>query len=163
MLKQMKVVLGATAVGGVIGVASIGGVQQGTGMQATPSAGLLPGGSFLVENLDGAECLDGQVTGDSDLQAGQWVATVDGTGDWQITLQVPAATAPGAYGVRAHCAFSQPATFGAPAQVPDFDYTPITVTVVAQPATTTTTTTTTTTIPPATAPTAIVAAPTVTG
>jgi hypothetical protein len=162
MLKQMKVVIGVTALGGAIGVASIGGFQQGTGMQATPSTGLLPGGSFVVENLDGAECLNGQVTGDSDLQPGQWVATVDGTGDWQITLQVPAATAPGAYVVRAYCTFGQPASFAAPAQVPDFDYTPITVTVVAQP-TTTTTTTTTTTIPPATAPTAVVAAPTVTG
>jgi len=161
MLKQMKVVIGVTAVGGAIGVVSLTGAQQGTGMQATPSAGLLPGSSFVVENLDGAECLNGQVTGDSDLQPGQWVATVDGTGDWQITLQVPAATAPGAYMVRAHCAFGSLGGFGAPAQVPDFDYTPITVTVVAQP--TTTTTTTTTTIPPATAPTAIVAAPTVTG
>jgi hypothetical protein len=162
MLKQMKVVIGATAVGGAIGVVSLTGAQQGTAMQATPSAGLLPGGSFIVENLDGAECFNGQVTGDSDLQAGQWVATVDGTGDWQITLQVPAATPPGAYQVRAHCNFGAPAGVAAPAQVPDFDYTPITVTVVAQP-TTTTTTTTTTTIPPATAPTAVVAAPTVTG
>jgi hypothetical protein len=162
MLKQMKVVIGVTAVGGAIGVMSLSGVPQGNGMQATPSSGLLPGGSFVVENLDGAECLNGQVTGDSDLQAGQWVATVDGTGDWTVTIPVPAATAPGAYVVRANCNFGAPAGFGAPAQVPDFDYAPITVTVVAQP-TTTTTTTTTTTIPPATAPTAIVAAPTLTG
>lgn len=186
MQRHLKKVLVASGVGGLFSLAGMvapTGTTQQTQMQAVPAEGLQPGDSFVVSNVDGSECRDGQVTGDAGgIRPGQWVATMKADGDWSVEIEIPEEGPPsasgdptpfpaGEYEINARCDRLQPAAAGvaAPAQqLPDFDYDPITVTVV--PAQETTTTSTPTTEAPATSTTAppaeaapTVAVPTYTG
>jgi hypothetical protein len=172
MLREFKVMIAVTAFAGAM---SVGGPLPGGQMQAVPDEGLEPGDSFVVSNVEGSEC-PGQVTGDTDIRPGQWVATMEDGGSWSATIAIPengppdaqgnpTPFPPGEYEVRAYC--DPPELSSLTGQQAGFVYEPITVTVVAAQETTTTTAPTTTaptttTAPPGAAP-AVVAAPTYTG
>jgi hypothetical protein len=148
MERTFKVLIGATAAGGLMSLTGFGSPASLAGglpnqMQAVPSDDLEPGDSFVVSNLDGSECA-GQVTGDTGgIRPGQWVATMEPDGDWAVTIQIPAGGPPGPdgqptpfpagdYEIHAFCEIAVGINgFAAPAQIEGFEYAPITVSIVA--------------------------------
>lgn len=149
MERTFKAMIGVTAAGAVLSVsgvnvpASLAGDAPLNQMQAVPAEGLEPGDSFVISNQDGSECA-GEVTGDTGgIRPGQWVATMEPSGDWSVTIEIPENGPPGPsgedtpfpagdYELHAFCELGV-ATLGvgAPAQVQGFDYDPITVTIAA--------------------------------
>jgi hypothetical protein len=120
--------------------------RRGVGQTMTVSPTTLqPGDSFVVQNDPSSPCLLGEVIGDTGgMTPGAWVTTPDGSGNWSITLQVPTEGPPdpsgnptpfppGDYEIHAFCQAPMNGTTGAgfaARQQVDFEYDPVTVTVV---------------------------------
>ena len=147
MNKRMKVLVVLPVLGAGLSAAGVvlaGEVAPTGTMQVEPST-VEPGGTYVISNDPESPCLLGQVSGDTGgVRPGAWFAEPDGSGNWSVTIEVPANGAPdamgnptpfppGVYEQHAFCEQPTPADAGsaAPAQQAEFAYDPVDVTVVA--------------------------------